>query len=135
MYRQLLFKELVDSGGAEELTQILTHEGVREVLRRAAVRYQAKPEGFSNIAANLAAEVDLPAALSMALPMLPNEAPEGSDRKLLNDYVSALRKRHQKNQTRVLAQSLKDKVDVATLEKVQAIQRQRLGTKKDDGSL
>jgi DNA primase catalytic core len=132
LYRESLTKELVDSGGAEELAQIITHPGVREVLKRGFATYRAKPDNFSSIAANLAVEVDQPAALSMALPMLPNEAPEGSERKLLHDYLQALRKRFQKNQGRVLAQALKDRPDLATLEKVQALQRDRLRPESDE---
>ncbi len=132
LYREPLLRELVENGGADELAQIIGHPGVKEILKRGIERYRAKPEGFSSIAANLAAEVDAPAALSYALPMIPLEAPEGSDRKLLQDYLQALRKRYQRNQTRVLAQSLKDKVDLATLEKVQALQRDRLRTRKED---
>jgi DNA primase len=57
LYREPLLRELVESGGADELAQILGHSGVKEVLKRGIERYRLKPEGFSSIAANLAAEV------------------------------------------------------------------------------
>lgn len=130
LYNQGLMQELVDAG-PDEIIKMISHAGLRELLRRAVDRYASKPEAFSTIAAGLASEVDQPAILASSLPVtsMLSEA-EGAAKKLMADYIGAVRGRYQKLQTKNLVTQMREKTTPEMLEQVQQIQRDRLG--KDD---
>ncbi len=126
LYNQGLMQELVEAGPADIL-KLVSHLGIREILRRAVDRFVAKPEAFSGIAAALTSEVDLPAVLSTSLAVSSTALAEGADKKLMADYITAIRSRYQKLQTKNLVTQMREKATPEMLEQVQAIQRDRLG--------
>ena len=126
VYNQSLMQELADAG-ADETLKMITHVGVREIMKRAVVRFREKPEGFSTIAASLTSEVDMPAVLASSLAVTSMVTSEGAEKKLMGDYLAALRSRYQKLQTKNLVAQLREKSTPEMLEQVQAIQRDRLG--------
>ena len=126
LYNQSLMQELVDAG-PDEIIKMVSHAGIREVLRRAVTSYEAKPSGFASIAAQLTSEVDQPAVLASSLPVTSMLTTEGGDKKLMADYIGAIRSRYQKLQTKNLVTQMREKTTPEMLEQVQAIQRDRLG--------
>lgn len=135
LYNEGLMRDLIEAG-PEEILKMLGHPGVQEVLRRALDRYQAKPDAFSSIAPNLANEVDQPALLACSLPLTAGLAAnsttdENSDKKLMADYLTAIRRRYMKIQGKNLVSQLRERPTAQEteqmLEQVQALQRNRLG--------
>ena len=130
LYNQALMQDLVDAGHDEVLTMI-SHVGVREILSRAVERFKTKPQSYSMIAASLSSEVEEPAVLAASLAVksaaASTESSEGSDRKLMSDYIGAIRSRYQKQQTKNIVNQMREGTTPEMLEKVQAIQRDRLG--------
>ncbi len=129
LYNQGLMQELIEAG-PENILKMISHLGVREIMSRAVARYRAKPEAYSTIAASLTSEVDLTAVLAASLAVTSMVTTEGADKRLMADYIGAIRSRYQKFQTRNLVTQMREKTTPEMLEQVQAIQRDRLG--KDD---
>lgn len=129
LHEEKLMQELVEAGH-EEVQQLLSHPGIREVLGRAVDVYRQDPDGYSHIAAKLAGEVDHPAALVMALPFVGDQ--KGTDaglekaRQAMGDYLQAIRNRYLKNQAKQLAQQLREGVSPEKLEEFMTLQRGRL---------
>ena len=129
LYNEGLLRDLVEAGPTEIL-KMMGHAGVRETLERAVARYKAKPEGFAQIAPSLASEVDMPALLAGSLPLTSNLTGENADKKLMADYLNAIRRRYMRAQGKSLVNQLREGATPEMLEQVQALQRNRLG--KDD---
>lgn len=129
LYNESLMRDLVDAG-ADEVLAILTHQGVVKVLRMAVEDYRAQSGSpdfvFAKIASKLSSRVDLPAALMCSLAMIPPDAPEGSDQKLIADYLQAIRTRHLKQQGKALVTELRDDATPEKLAEFMALQRSRL---------
>jgi DNA primase len=135
LYNESLMRELVEAG-PDELLNMLTHEGIKDVLKRATDRYQAKPGGFATIAPSLASEVDQPALLASSLPLTATLTADGAEKKLMADYLGAIRRRFQKVQGKNLVSQLRERSTPEMLEQVQQLQRNRLakGSPKEEPS-
>jgi DNA primase len=125
-----LMKELMEAG-PEEVFLMITHPGVRHALEFAIARYRAKPEGFSGIAASLATAVDQPGVITSAMGIVPATAPEGTERKLMGDYLTAIRQRYLKTQGKALASQLRDQASPEKLEEFMILQRNRISVNRD----
>ncbi len=126
LYNEGLTRDLIDAG-AEDILKMMSHAGVQTVLRKAIEQYQADPAGFSKIAPNLASEVDQPALLASSLPLTANLTDENGVKKLMADYLNAIRRRFMKAQGKSLVSQLRERPTAEMLEQVQALQRNRLG--------
>ena len=125
-----LMVELVDAG-TDELFELLSHPGVRRVLELAILRYRAKPESFSGLVSALTSYVDTPATLFVAMTAVSEGASVGLERKLLSDYLNAIRKRYLKAQAKALAGQLKDQPSQEKLTEFMNLHRDRLALQKD----
>lgn len=129
LHEEKLMQELVEAGH-EEVQQLLSHPGIRDVLGRAVDLYRQDPEGHSHIAAKLTGEVDQPALLVVALPFVGDlkgaEAALEKARQAMGDYLQAIRNRYLKNQAKQLAQQLREGVSPEKLEEFMTLQRGRL---------
>lgn len=132
LHNEVLMRELVEAG-PEDVAAMFAHEGVRSLLLRAVRRYQEKPEGFTGLAATLASDVDLPGLLGVSVPLIPADASEAAIKKLLADYLTAIRTRFQKAQLREMTQELRDRPSPEKLEEFMLLQRERRQTPNRDG--
>lgn len=131
LHHENLMSELLEAG-TDELFSILSHDGIRKVLALATQRCRNLAEGeFASLVAELASKVDEPAALLAAMNAAVEDAPEGIERKLLQDYLTAIRKRYIKAQAKALAGQLKEKASIDTLEQFMSLQRDRLALTKE----
>ena len=126
LYNESLMRELSEAG-AEDLLKMLSHDGIREVLKRATDRYKANPAGFSGIASNLVGEVDQPALLASSLASTGSLKTEGAEKKLMADYLNAIRTRDLKAQGKTLISQMRERPTPEMLEQMQQLQRNRLG--------
>jgi DNA primase len=125
-----LMVELVDAG-TDELLELLSHPGVKRVLELAILRYQSKPESFSGIISALTSNVDMPATLLVAMAAVPVGASAGLERKLLSDYLNAIRKRYLKTQAKALAGQLKEQPSPEKLAEFMGLHRDRLALQRE----
>jgi len=128
-YENLLV-ELIDAG-TDELFELLSHPGIKRVLELAILRYRARPESFLGLASALASYVDTPATLLVAIAALPKRGTVTLERKLLSDYLHAIRKRYLKTQAKALAGQLKDQPSPEKLAEFMSLHRDRLALQKD----
>lgn len=132
LHNEILMKDLVEAG-ASEAVSMFSHPGIRAVLLRAVRRYEQKPDGFTALAAGLASEVDQPGLLGVSVPLIPPDASETAIKKLMADYLTAIRGRHQKAQLREMTQELRDRPSTEKLEEFMKIQRERMQNTNRDG--
>jgi hypothetical protein len=130
LYNEGLMRDLIEAG-PDEILKMIGHLGVRETLTKAVAQYQAEPANFSKIAPNLASEVDQPALLASSLPLTATLTDENAEKKLMADYLNAIRRRFMKAQGKNLVTRLREgstpQGTSQMLEQVQALQRNRLG--------
>jgi DNA primase len=126
LYNEGLLRDLIEAG-PDEILKMMSHPGVRETLKKAISQYQADPGSFQKIAPNLASEVDQPALLASSLPLTANLTDENADKKLMADYLNAIRRRYMKAQGKNLVTQLRERPTAEMMEQVQALQRNRLG--------
>ncbi len=123
-------RELFAEAQAEGVFEMLTHDGLRKLTALASERYRQKPDDFDRLAASLASQVDSPSAISSRA-----DSDETEERRLMIDYLTAIRNRFLKNQAKVLANQLRDnsspELRVQTLEQFMNIQRNRLAINRD----
>lgn len=122
-----LMAELAEAGLGEVLP-MLSHEGIREVLQIAFQDYQTNAAQFSELPAKMASRVDNPAVITVAMNI---EGGEGIERKLLSDYLAAIRRRYLKSQAKQIASQLKEQASTEKLEEFMSIQRDRLSIEKE----
>ncbi|MEK7356362.1 MAG: hypothetical protein AAB250_07925 [Bdellovibrionota bacterium] len=125
LHNETLLQELSEAGVAE-VAEMFSHEGVRALLLRAVRRYDEKPESFATLVATLSSEVDLPGQLAVSVPLTPTDASEATIKKLMADYLTAIRNRFQKAQLREMTQELRDHPSAEKLEEFMNLQRERL---------
>jgi hypothetical protein len=126
-----LMVDLLDAG-PEELLPLFSHPGIKRLLHLAVSKYQANPQAFHELAPSLATVVDNPAIIAVALTVTVEDgAQEGFERRLMTDYLNAIRQRHLKQQAKALASQLKDGVSPEKLEAFMELQRNRLAKKRD----
>jgi DNA primase len=147
LHNENLMRELVEAG-PEGLLEILSHSGIRRVLTLAAEKYRQSPGSFATLAASLASQIDMPSIITSSLdiprehskehaktPALPepNRSEDNDDeRRLMSDYLNAIRKRFLKNQGQALASQLRDQASPEKLEQFMNIQRNRLSLTRDN---
>lgn len=133
LHHENFLNELVEAG-SEDVIDMISHEGVRMVIRRAVERYLAKPEAFRDLAASLVTQVDEPGYLSL---VMGTAAAPGADmaaesaKKLMEDYLNAIRIKALQKKGKALLNRLKDHPSPEDLERFMDIQRNRLGVNRD----
>jgi DNA primase len=134
LHNESLMREL-EEVGAEELLNILSHEGVRRILSIAIEKYRQKPDSFAILAASLASQIDLPEIITSSLELTRGMADETKreqdQRNLMGDYLNAIRKRFLQKQAKALANQIRDQATPETLEQFMNIQRDRLSLNRD----
>ena len=127
-----LLKEFIEAGPSEVM-EMFSHAGVRAALAAVEKAYRQRPEGFHELASAMVSRVDEPAVLSAAVapPDLGVDAVAELERKLMADYMNAIRQRFLKNQGKALASRLKASASPEELEEFMNIQRHRMGLEKD----
>lgn len=132
LHNETLMRELEDAGPAG-LLEIISHDGIRRVLSISVEKYRQKPETFGSLAASLASQIDQPSVLTCSLELTQGMRSQGDaeERRLMSDYLNAIRKRFLKNQAKVLATQLRDQASLEKLEQFMNIQRNRLSLNRD----
>lgn len=127
LHHENLMAQLVEAG-TDEILSLLTHAGVQRVLRLAVDRYQADADAFASLPSSLMTQVDAPALLLLALTIAGPDGsiPDGLERKLMTDYLNAIRQRYIRNQARALASQLKNQPSPDKLAEFMSLQRDRL---------
>jgi DNA primase len=133
LHNETLMRELQEAG-PEEVLGILSHDGVRQLLVMALERYGQRPDSFDTLAASLASQLDQPNIITCSLELtraMGDDAREEGQRKLMGDYLNAIRKRFLQNQAKALANQIRDQATPETLEQFMNIQRDRLSLTRD----
>jgi DNA primase len=131
VHHEDLLGEFLEAG-PQDVIELMTHQGVRAMLAVVAEEAKAHPDAFVDLAARLSTRVDDPALLNVAMCLLP-QAKDDSEksrelaRKVMGDYLAAIRRRIQKVQGKTLVKQLKDHPSPENLEAFQSLQRSRLG--------
>ena len=125
-----LMRDLLEAG-PDDVLSMFSHDGVRELLSRAVARYREKPSSFAHLTAILASEVDLPGVLGVSTPLMSTEKPEGFEKKVMGDYMTAIRSRFLKGQLKAKAQSIREQPSTEKLEEFMTMQRDRLGPNRE----
>lgn len=130
VHSESLMKELMEAG-ADELLKILSHEGIRRITTLAIEKYRQKPGSFDSLAASLASQIDQPSILTSSLELKRGMTEEAEERRLMSDYLKAIRKRFFKNQGKALTKQIRDQASPEKLEQFMNIQRNRLSLNRD----
>lgn len=118
--------------GPEGLLEILSHQGVRRLLTLALEKYGQKPDSFDSLAASLASQIDQPSIITCSLAITRDLAGGAEERKkLMSDYLNAIRKRFLRNKGKALVSQLRDQASPEKLEQFMNIQRDRLSLNRD----
>lgn len=102
-----LMNEFLEAGS--DVIQIFSHEGIKAALSLAMEIMRAKPENFDSLASTLISRVDRPEVITCAVSLVPDlGTPESADRarRIMGDYMRAIRRKFYKQQARILASSL-----------------------------
>lgn len=112
---------------ASEITDFISHEGVRRVLLRISELYGQMPNKFDSLTSLLMAEVDPPGDL--ALHLNPSfQLPSDGVQKMIQDCVSRIRADHEKKRLQEIRHRLRDKKgsdSLKDLEQIMNIHRRR----------
>lgn len=130
LHSETLIRDLLEAG-PEELLEMLSHEGIRRIAALALENYRQDPSSFGSLAASLASKIDQPGILTCSLEITNGISGETEERRLMSDYLNAIRKRYLNTQARALAQQLKDHASPEKLEQFMNIQRSRLAIDRD----
>lgn len=135
LHRENLMRDLLEAG-PEEVLSLLVHDGVRKTLSLAIDDYQRNPAAFSTLVARISSRVDDSSILMKSISILETselseERSEELERRLMGDYLNAIRQRFLKSQARMLAKQFKDQSSTEKLEEFMSIQRDRLALSKD----
>lgn len=135
LHRENLMRDLVDAG-PEEITALLSDESLRELLRLGVSKYQSAPETFNSLVSSLISQVDVPAVILVAVDAVGPDAPEGLERRLLGDYLNAIKKKALKSQAKALTSQIKGQASGRELdeklERFMAIHRNRQSLTKTE---
>ncbi len=108
-------------------------DGLRKLARMALAKHLQNPSGFDSLAASLASYVDVPSVITSALELTQGRKNEDEEKRIMEDYLAAVRKRFLKNQGKALANQLRDGSPEdrnVELEQFMNIQRDRLAVKQ-----
>lgn len=135
LHRENLMRDLIEAG-AEEITALLSHQDLQELLRRAVLQYKRQAGNFSSLVSSMVSQVDVPAVVLSAMDAVSEDSPEGLERRLLGDYLTAIRRRSLKTQAKTLASQLKGHASPRDLEEkleqFMNLQRDRQGLNKGE---
>ncbi len=113
VHNESLLREVSENG----LLDMLSHSGVRDVFVQALDTYRQRPETFDTLAASLASQIDQPSVLMNAQdllqrrPKVDSEAvtsPGIEERRLMAEYVNAIKKRFYDQELRLLANQMRN---------------------------
>ncbi len=131
LHNEGLLKEI----GQQNLIEIFSHAGVRRLLEMALENYRQTPGDFAKLAASLASQLDQPSIVTCCFEILSDRQSEKRDeteeRKLMSDYLTAIRKRSLNNRAKLMANELRNQSSPEKLEQFMNIQRDRLLTNKE----
>jgi DNA primase len=124
-----IFEELHE----QKAFEMFSHPGLRKLAALALERYGQKPGDFAKLGASLASQIDAPGLLFRS------EASSATDdteeRRLMTDYLNAIRRRDLKNQGKTLSNQFRDQADPEerekALEQFMNIQRNRLSINRE----
>lgn len=122
---ETLMRDLLDAG-IDSVTEIISHQGVRDALTFASEHYRVHAGDFVSLTSTLASLVDQPGLLAAALSLNIDENSSVNERKVIGDYIAAIRARHLANRTRELAKQLKGKPTPEVLAEFMELSRDRL---------
>lgn len=125
LHNENLMRELIEAG-PDGLLEIISHPGLRKVMAQALDKYRQKPDSFGSLAASLASQIDQPSIITSSRAMAQDSVDEAEERRLMSDYLNAIRKRFLKSQAQALANQLRDQASPEKLEQFMNIQRDRL---------
>jgi DNA primase len=134
LHRENLMRDLLEAG-PEEIAGLLSFEPLRILLLAAVTRYRAHPENFASLVSSLTSLVDIPAVILIAYDAVGPDAPESLERRLLGDYLNAIKRRALKTQAKAIAGQLKGQTSADLEEKLEqfmTIQRDRQALTKSD---
>lgn len=135
LHNRTLFEEAQSEG----VFELFMDDGLRKLSRMALAKHLQNPSGFDSLAASLASFVDVPSVITSALELTQDAKGEDDERRLMGDYLTAVRNRSLKNQGKAIANQLRDSGSSAgsienrneALEQFMNIQRDRLAIKQD----
>ena len=130
LHHEGLMREL-NEAGTDEVLSLISHAGIRRVMTEALEKYRANPAVFPTLAAHFASRVDKTDAITSSLELIPSGSAEGTERKVMADYLASLRRRHFQSQGKALASQLRDQVSTEKLEEFMTIQRNRLSVNRE----
>lgn len=134
LHNRTLFEEANSDG----VFEFFMDDGLRKLARMALAKHLQNPSGFDSLAASLMSYVDDPSVITSALELtqgLKNTTGDEADaeRRIMTDYLAAIRKRFLKNQGKAIANQLRDgnaHDRNETLEQFMNVQRDRLAVKQ-----
>lgn len=129
LHNRTLFEEAESEGAF----QFFMDDGLRKLARMALAKHLQNPSGFDSLAASLASYVDVPSVITSALELTQGRKSEDEERRIMTDYLAAVRKRFLKNQGKAMANQLRDGSSQdrnETLEQFMNVQRDRLAVKQ-----
>ena len=125
------FEELLE----QKAFEMFSHAGLRKLAAIAQETYRQKPGDFAKLAASLATRIDSPGLLAGREMSDFGESAEDEERRLMTDYMAAVRQRFLKNQGKTLTNKLRDPADPEerekALEQFMNIQRNRLSINRE----
>jgi DNA primase len=124
LHNESLMRELVDAD-PEEALKMMSHPGIRETALRAVELYRSKKVPHASLAASLALEVDESSILASSIALIPEDPPDGFERKLMTDYLAAIKNRFQKKQGRDFVSQLREQPSPEKLKEFMELQRDR----------
>ncbi|MES2856653.1 MAG: DNA primase [Bdellovibrionota bacterium] len=124
LHSEQLMREFVEAG-PEEVLKMMSHSGVRDTALRAVELFRAKKIAHASLAANLAGEVDEPGLLAASVALIPENPADGFERKLMADYMVAIKTRFLKKQGKDFVSQLRDQPSPEKLREFMEIQRGR----------
>lgn len=112
VHNESLLREVVEGGFLE----MLSHMGIREVFMQALETYGQRPESFDRLAASLASQIDQPSVLMDAQDLIMRRRadpenpvdPGTEERRLMAEYVNAIKKRYYDQKLRLLANQMRN---------------------------
>lgn len=130
LHNENLLRELVEAG-PESFMEMLSHEGIRSLMAITLEKYGQRPESFASLAASLASQIDQPSLITCSQGLTRSSGGDTEERRLMSDYLHAIRKRFLKNQGKALANQLRDQASPEKLEQFMNIQRDRLSLDRE----
>ena len=127
LHSEQLMASLIDAG-TEDLLEILSHDGVKEMIKCAVQLYKKEPGNFAQLAADMATRVDKPAIVTCALSVLPEDRTPELENRLMGDYMKSIQVRFLKREARELEEKLRQEKNPSPelLQQFMNLQRNRL---------